>query len=138
VIASILRAAAWVLRYAARLRRIGLVLRGPPIGGPFPDVADHVVEAVAVWWECGHRRGALVAVECKVLARKIPLPSVGHLTAVRSDLIAPGELGLLQSAACGNLPFRLGRQPLAHPFRVGLGVAIGYVDDRMIVEAADR
>src|SRR6202012_5773845 len=33
---------------AARLRRVGLVPRGIPVGGPFPDIADHVVDAVSV------------------------------------------------------------------------------------------
>src|SRR6266700_2411834 len=41
-------AAAWILRNAARLRRVSFMLGGPPIGGPLPDIADHVVDAVAV------------------------------------------------------------------------------------------
>src|SRR6478735_6882679 len=46
--ASAFRATAWVQRDAAGLRRIAMVLLRPPVGGPFPDIADHVVEAVAV------------------------------------------------------------------------------------------
>ena len=37
-----------ILRNAARLRRIGGAARSKPIGGPFPDIADHVKEAVAI------------------------------------------------------------------------------------------
>src|SRR3954449_11030000 len=45
--------AARVLRNAASLRRICLMLWRIPVGRPFPDVADHVVQAVTVRRECG-------------------------------------------------------------------------------------
>src|SRR5262245_6072903 len=67
VVAVGLAAAPRVLRDAARLRGIRLMLRRIPVGRPFPDVADHVVEAVAVRRECGDRRGALEAVGIGVL-----------------------------------------------------------------------
>src|SRR6266508_3239971 len=54
-------AAARVRRRAAAMDggvRVGLV----PVAGPLPDVADHVDQAVAVWWEGAYRRGPLVAV----------------------------------------------------------------------------
>src|SRR5262249_5575066 len=38
----------------------------------------------------------------------------------------------------GELPRGLRRQFLAGPLRVGLRITIGYVNDRMIVESADR
>src|SRR5262245_14891565 len=56
VVAALLAPAARVLRDAARLRRVGLVLRGIPVGRPFPDIADHVVKAVSVGRECRDRR----------------------------------------------------------------------------------
>src|SRR6188768_3009009 len=62
VVAGVLAAAARILRNAAGLWRIGFVLLRPPVGGPFPDVSDHVVDAVAVRRKRGHRRGALIAV----------------------------------------------------------------------------
>ena len=65
-----LQAAARIERYTARLWRIGLMLVGPPVGGPFPDIADHVVDAVAVRRECRHRRGALKAVQIEILDRE--------------------------------------------------------------------
>src|SRR5258705_10475553 len=43
-----LGAAARVLRNAAGFRRVGFMLLRVPVGGPFPDVADHVVNAIAV------------------------------------------------------------------------------------------
>ncbi len=45
-------------RHAARL--LLRVRRGMPIGDPFPGIADHVVEPVAVGREGSHRRCALV------------------------------------------------------------------------------
>src|SRR5436190_973742 len=62
-----LRPAAGVFGYAARFRRIGLVLLRIPVGRPFPDVADHVEKAVAVGRERRYRRSALEAVFIKVL-----------------------------------------------------------------------
>src|SRR5712671_6056093 len=67
VVARGLWSAARIFRNAARLRRIGVMLLRIPIGRPFPDIADHVVEAVAVGRECGDRRGAFEAVGCKIL-----------------------------------------------------------------------
>ena len=46
-------------------------------------------------------------------------------------------LGAVEPAARGKLPFRLGRQFLAGPLRVGQRVGKGHVHDRMIVERVD-
>src|SRR4051812_21619854 len=81
VVARVLRTAAWIFRDAAGLRRVGLMLRREPVGGPFPGVADHVVNAVAVRRERRHRRGALEAVFVVVLMREITLPGIGHMLA---------------------------------------------------------
>src|SRR5262245_63434471 len=48
VVAQVLRAAARVFRDTAGLGRVGLVTRTEPVGGRFPDGADHVVDAVVV------------------------------------------------------------------------------------------
>src|SRR6266404_2961876 len=58
VVAAIFAAAARILWNAACLRRIGFVPGRIPLGRPFPDIADHVVDAVAVRGESGQRRGA--------------------------------------------------------------------------------
>ncbi len=42
-----------------------------------------------------------------------------------------------RTAARGELPLRLRRQILAGPARIGHGIAIGDVDDGMVVEASD-
>src|SRR5690349_15069287 len=62
IVAVLFTSAARIFRNAARLGRVGRVLGGPPVGGPFPDIADHVVDAVAVWRKRHHWRGAVEAV----------------------------------------------------------------------------
>src|ERR1700682_5450467 len=81
VVARGLGSAARIFRNATRLRRIGFVLLRIPIGRPFPDIADHVVQAVAVSRERGNRRRALESVCAKVLVWKFALPSIGHVLA---------------------------------------------------------
>src|SRR5882672_3739002 len=93
VVAAILAPAARVLRDAAGLRRIRFVPRRVPVGRPLPDVADHVVQTVTVRRECGDRRRALEPIGIGVLAGEFTLPGIGHVTAMRRELIAPRELG---------------------------------------------
>src|SRR5882757_239628 len=84
-----LAAAARVLRDAASLHGICLMLWRIPVGRPFPDVADHVVEAIAILRECGDRRRALKAVRIGVLVREFALPGICHVAAGRREFIAP-------------------------------------------------
>ena len=100
-----LRPAARIFRDAARFRRIGLVPGGPPVNGPFPDIADHVVDAVAVRRERGYRRSALKTVPAKILVREIALPGIGEVPAAGGELIAPGIFGAIESAARSEFPF---------------------------------
>src|SRR5215207_9442621 len=104
VVAAVLASAAWVLRDAAGFRRVALVLLRVPVDRPFPDIADHVVDAMTVRRERGHRRGPLEAVAVRILARKLALPGVGHVPAVRRQLVAPSILGRIEatrrSTAC--------------------------------------
>src|SRR3954447_2475875 len=81
VVARGLRSAARIFRNATRLWCIGFALLRIPIGRPFPDIADHVVQAVAISRECRNRRRALESVCAKVLAWKFALPSIGHVLA---------------------------------------------------------
>src|SRR5262249_6841472 len=99
VVACTFGPAARVLRNAARLRRVGFGLWGIRIGGQCPDIADHVVEAVAVCREGGDRRGTLVAIQTEILAGKDALPGVGHLLSGGRELIAPCELLAIETAA---------------------------------------
>src|SRR5215207_692639 len=61
VVAAVLAPGARVLRDAARFRRVALVLLRVPVDGPFPDIADHVIDAMAVRRERCDRRGPLEA-----------------------------------------------------------------------------
>src|SRR6187399_2073769 len=72
-----------ILRNAASLDRIRLMLWQIPIGRPFPHVADHVVEAIPIRWEGGNRRGPLKTIRIGVLAGELTLPGVGHVTTAR-------------------------------------------------------
>ena len=134
--ASLLRSAARVGDAAAGMG--GLAVRLVPVGGPFPDVADHVDQAVAVGRVGAHGRGAFVPVLAGVLDRELALPGVGHPAPVRVELVAPGELGPLQAAAAGQLPFGLGRQRLAGPDGVGLDVVPGDLHHRVVGLLPDR
>src|SRR6516162_7848330 len=127
IVARVLAAAARVLRDAAGLRRIGLVPGRPPVGGPFPDIADHVADAVAVRRKRGHRRGALIAVLTEILDREISLPDVRHVLAIRRQCVAPGKLLAIETATRGEFPFGFARQILAGPSRIGQGIATGDV-----------
>src|SRR5215831_587465 len=130
--------AARVLWNATALGRIRFMLRCIPVGCPLPDVADHVVKAVAVGWKCRDRRGALVAVKPQVLVRKCSLPSVRHVAAAGRELVAPSEFRAIETAARGKLPLRLSRQILVGPLCIGERIAIGDMHNRMVAEPGDR
>ena len=68
---GVLARAARVLRNAAGLRDIRFVPVDIPVGGPFPGIADHVVNAVAVGRKRRHRRGARETIACQILVREI-------------------------------------------------------------------
>src|SRR5215211_804720 len=105
VVTAVLAAAARVLRDAAGFRRVALVLLRVPVGRPFPDIADHVVDAMTVRRERGDWGGPLEAVAVRVLPRKLALPGVGHVPAVRRQLVAPCVVRALEAAARRKLPF---------------------------------
>src|SRR5450755_3350020 len=79
--AFVLRAAAGIFRNAARLLRVRFMSLRIPVGRPFPDIPDHVVDAVAVRREGRDRRGAVEAVGAQILAWEFALPGVGHVAA---------------------------------------------------------
>src|SRR5215831_11444250 len=92
IVACGLASAAGIFRNTAGFQRIGLMLRRVPVGGPFPDIADHVVDPVAVGWKGGHWRCAFKAVLSGILPRELPLPGIGHMAPAEGKFIAPGEL----------------------------------------------
>ena len=115
IVARGLGAAARVFRNAAGFWSIGLVLLGVPVGSPFPDIADHVVNAIAVRRERRDRRGPLVTIVVQVLPGKFALPGIGQMLAAGRELVAPGIFRAVEAAARGEFPFGLGRQILAGP-----------------------
>ena len=91
-------------RDAASLRGIRLMLWRIPVCRPFPDVADHVVEAVPIWRECGDGRRTLEAIGIDILPRKFTLPGIGHVTPGGREFIAPGEFGSLRARRVPQTP----------------------------------
>src|SRR4051794_17282928 len=139
------RIAAFVLATTNRIMcdatcvmRIMLVLRRPPIGRPFPHVAYHVVEAVAVWRECFNRGSALVSRLREILVREDTFPGIRHVLAARGKLVTPRKLRAVQSTARGKLPFGFGRKLFTSPSSISFSIAVSHVHDRTIIHPADR
>src|SRR6516225_5338790 len=98
-----------------------IVIGAIKIGAPFPGVAGHVHQAVAVRREGADRRGAGEAVLGGVVGGEFTLPDVAQPFAAGFELVPPAVQLSVQAAAGGKLPFRLGGQPLARPFAIGHG-----------------
>ena len=109
-----------------------------PIGGPLPDVSDHVGEPVAIWRIRTHRGGALVTAGRQVFVRKRTLPSVCHSTPHRYQLVAPGELSIDKASTGRELPFGFGRQLFSRPARISFRIRKSDVDDGMVVKPFER
>ena len=88
--------------------------------------------------ETRDRRRSRKPVGAEILVRKLALPGVGEILAAGREFIAPGEFGVFESAPCGELPFRLSRQILSGPARVGQRIGVGDVNHRVVVEDVDR
>src|SRR5262249_60614295 len=89
-----------------------------PIARPLPNIADHVVEAVAVRLEAANRRGPDVAVLVGVVDGKDALPGVGDWLAFGIEGARPIILAV-PTAARGRLPLPLGRQLASGPADIG-------------------
>src|SRR5579883_2154168 len=116
IVAAFFRTAPWISRHAAGFHLFMGMLRAEPVCGPFPNVADHVDQAVTVRRKTPYRRGPLIAVRAKILPWEFSLPEIcHHLTAWR-QLIAPGELCLVDAASRSELPFCFRRNFFPSPF----------------------
>ena len=115
IVAPLLDSAPRVFRNAAGFRRVSIVLLREPVGGPFPYIADHVVNAVTVRRERGHRGSPLETVAVQILPRKIALPGVGVMLSAGHEFTAPGIFSVVDSAARRELPFGFGRQNPRRP-----------------------
>src|SRR3546814_6787012 len=70
--------AAWIAGNAAGWRNLTGSCFRIPIGGPFPDIGDHVVQAQTVRRISPHRRCSLISVGEEILRWEQPLPIVSH------------------------------------------------------------
>src|SRR5690242_2954356 len=137
IVTLILSPAAWIFGNAARLLRFGLMPGGPPVGGPLPDVADHVVDAVAVRRKGRDRRGALESILAEIPDGEIALPCVRHVLAAGRKRIAPGIFLAVETAARREFPLGFRRQILVRPLRVSERIAVRHMNDGVIVEPLD-
>ena len=80
---------------------------------PFPDIADHVVKAVAVRLEATDRRSAGIAILLGVVDRKDALPAIGDRLTIFIEGIAPILIAVM-TAARGKFPLRLGAVEAPH------------------------
>src|SRR5438477_186564 len=78
-----------VARHPAFVRQRLVVIRAIPIAAPYPDVAGHFVNAVAIWRKRFHRCDALVTVFARISHWKFSLPRVGHPLSAGTKIIAP-------------------------------------------------
>src|SRR5688572_24547076 len=83
IVARVLAPPARIARDAACLDRLIGMTRLIPVRRPFPHVADHVVETVAVRVVRTDGRRAVIAVARHVAPRKFALPGVRHVPIVR-------------------------------------------------------
>src|SRR5690606_1827804 len=109
------------------------VVRPVLILRPLPDVSRHVVETETIGGKRADRRRAFVTVRLEVLPGELALPGVGLRTTVRFETLAPRVGGSVEPAARRELPLRLARQRLPRPSRIGLGIFVRDVDDRMLI-----
>src|SRR6185312_11559750 len=111
---------------------------GIPVAGPFPDIADHVEQAVAVRLVAPHRRGAFPPVFEGVRVGKQALPVVRQHLAAGRERTAPRIVPASVPAPRGKFPLGLGRKALAGPARISQRVAEGDMDHRMILQPCKR
>src|SRR5262249_36015702 len=109
-----------------------------PVGAPFPDVAGHVEEAIAVGGEARHGCRAGEPVVRGVPIGEVSLPDVRRPRSGRAQLVAPDIAHPGLSAPRGAFPLSLGRQPLARPPGKRHGILPADLDDRITVLALDR
>src|SRR5262249_5722570 len=111
--------------------------------GPFPDVAEHVVQAITVGLEAADRRGAHLAILAVVhgpAGELIPGRAVGDVGELAGTRRVLAPIARRRHAGPrGVLPFRLGRQAVAfaglapEPGDVGGGVVPAGAHDRVAV-----
>ena len=129
IVASLAIAAFRIEAGAARVTGVAVFLI--PVRRPFPDIAGHVIESVAVRGKAPDRRGAFKAVFFQILPGEFTLPRIGHVFPVGRQCITPYELRSRQPASSRKLPLRLRRQLFADPLGVCFHVLIRDMDNGM-------
>lgn len=117
--------------------RCGIEIGGPPVGAPFPDVTDHVVEAEVVGGEGGGRCGGKVAVFAGVVVGEVSLPDVAAVLAVGVEFITPWIESRWESSPCSVFPLGFSWELFACPGCVGMCVVPGDVSDRVVGDFFD-
>src|SRR3546814_2105997 len=82
--------AAWIAGNAAGWRNLTGGCFRIPIGGPFPDIGDHVVQAQTVRRISPHRRCSLISIGEEILRWEQPLPIVSHHHPLGRQHATPG------------------------------------------------
>ena len=101
------------------------------VRGPFPDIADHVVQPVRVRLETADGSKTGEAVLGGVDQREDALPGVGVLW-----LFVFGRV--LRAGPRRPFPLRFAGQLTAFPLGVGFDVLVGQRHDRELIAALDR
>src|SRR6185436_13909552 len=101
-----------VPRNAARLDHVGGMLGAIPVGGPLPDVPDHVKQSIPIRRVRADGRRSLVSVAWQALPGKLALPGIRHVTVVRQEFVAPRIGRSLESASRRKLPLSFRREHL--------------------------
>src|SRR4051812_1894881 len=104
IIAFLLFGAPWVAGNAAGLLLLLWMLRLIPVRGPFPHIADHILDAVAVWGKRIHRRRPFKPVFTKILPGELPLPEIGHVFASGPEFVSPGVFRPFQATSRCKFP----------------------------------
>src|SRR3954452_3554987 len=103
-------------------RRRQMPARAKPVRAPFPGVPHNSEQSVSIGRKCIGRTHRSEAIFARVVMRKLALPHIAHVLAVRSEFVAPGINLLLQTAARGILPLSFRRKTLARPPSVGSSI----------------
>lgn len=109
-----------------------MVASRPTAGGPLPDIAAHLVKAVAIRRVGADWRRAQETVLQRNAMRKLALPDVAGPGIARTDLVAPGVKGSFKAAAGGSFPLQLRRQACARPLRKCYCIAERDMYDRVL------
>src|SRR6266516_6827711 len=79
----------WIARHSVFVGEYLVIIRAIPIAAPFPNVAGHVVEPIAMRRKRFHRGDAGISVFACIFHWKFSLPRVGHPFATGTKFIAP-------------------------------------------------